>query len=100
MQRRYGRYPQVVIPAADRNADAAVLWQTAFGDIQLRHDLDARDDGGPQPRRRCGAIPHHAVDTIADGKAVVERLDMNIRRPALDSPRDQHIDEADHRRLA
>ena len=48
-----------------RQLDAPVLRQAALGDVQLGHDLDARDDRGLQPprrrllrrtaRRRCGS---------------------------------------------
>ena len=48
---RQGADAQVDVPAVDHGADAAVLGQAALGDVQVGHDLEARDDG----RRASGA---------------------------------------------
>ena len=40
------RDAQIDVPAVDHGADAAVLGQAAFGDVEVGHDLEARDDGG------------------------------------------------------
>ena len=60
-------------------ADAAVLRQALLGDVQLRHDLDARDH---QRRHRALALQdlaQHAVDAEAHHQPVLERLDVDVR---------------------
>ena len=41
---RDGRDTQIVFHSAHTLPEAAVLGQAALGDIQVRHDLDARDN--------------------------------------------------------
>ena len=80
--------------------DAAVLRQAALGDVELRHDLDARDDRGLQPARRRLDVVQHAVDAVADLELVLERLDVDVGRALLDGAVDEHVHQPDDRRLA
>ena len=41
---------EVDVAALDRQPDAAVLRQALLGDVEVGHDLDARDDAGDHPR--------------------------------------------------
>ena len=99
VQRRDRRNPKVDLVTAHRQLDTAVLRQPPFGDVEPRHDLDARDDRGLQPRRRRLDLVQHAVIAIAYPQPVRKRLEMNVRGVRLDRPRDQLIDEPDDRRL-
>ena len=47
------------------NLDATILRQAFFGNIQLRHYLDARCDASSQPNRRSGNFSQNAIDTKA-----------------------------------
>ena len=80
-------------------ADAAVLRQALLGDVELRHDLDARDD-----QRRHGALglqhlAQHAVDAEADDEPVLERLDVDVGGVFLHRLREHGVDQADDRRV-
>ena len=65
VHRRHGRDAQVDLLALHAQLDAAVLRQPALGDVEVRHDLDARDHRGRRAgaaatrpraaRRRCGS---------------------------------------------
>ena len=53
---------EIDFAAEDLDLDAAVLRQPALGDVQLGHQLQARDDGGLQLARRRFLVEEHAVD--------------------------------------
>jgi hypothetical protein len=62
------------------DADAPIHGQTLLGDIQVGHDLDARDDRGleaVQLRRHIDLV-QDAVDAIADAQLLFHRLDMDV----------------------
>ena len=86
--------------AAHRQLDAAVLRQPALGDVEPRHDLDARDDGRLQARRRRLDFMQCAVIAVAHAQPVGKRLQVDVGRMSLDGARDQLIDQPDHRRFA
>ena len=85
---------------SDLDLDAAVLRQAALGDIQLGHQLQARDDGGLQLARRRFLVEEHAVDAVADAEFLLERLDVDVAGALLDGLRDHGVHQADDRRLA
>ena len=83
--------------AADREADAAVLRHAAFGDVEVRHDLDARRDGkGQVPRRRHHFI-QDAIGADADLELVLERLEMQVAGMVLDGHQEDHVQELANR---
>ena len=92
-------HAQVDLLALHAQPDAAVLRQPALGDVEVRHDLDARDHGRGQALRRRLDVVQHAVDAIADGEAVLERLDMDVGRAHLERVGDDEAHEPDHRRF-
>jgi len=47
-----GRHPQIDLLAAHRHPDPPVLGQPPLGDVELGHDLQARNDGRAQTLRR------------------------------------------------
>ena len=95
-----GRDAEIDLLAAHGQLDAPVLRQPPLGDVEPRHDLDARDDRRLQPRRRRLDFVQHAVIAVADPQPILERLDMDVGGMGLDGAGDQLVDEADHRRLA
>ncbi len=99
VHRRHGRDAQVDVLAAHRELDAAVLRQAALGDVEARHDLDAREDRGAQLRRRRLDLAQHAVDAVAQAERLLERLDVDVGGALLDRARDDAVDDAHDRRL-
>ena len=84
----------------DAELDAAVLRQAALGDIQLGHQLQARDDGGLQFPRRLFLIEEDAIHAKADAELFLERLDVDVAGALFDRLRDHRVDETDDGRLA
>ena len=79
--------------------EAAVLRDALLGDVQLGHDLDARDD-----RRvellvdRLHRLVQHAVDAVLDHHLAVAGLDVDVRGAALQRVEDRRVDQLDDRR--
>jgi hypothetical protein len=69
-----------------------------FGDVQLRHHLDARDD---RPVELLGNRTHgrlqHAVDSVFHVDRIVLGLDVDVARSPLDGREDCRVDEPDDR---
>ncbi len=78
--------------------EAAVLRDAAFGDIQLAHHLDARNDGGVMllADGRHG-LGEHAVNAELDAHRIVASLDVNVTGPPLQRGKNRGIDQADNR---
>ena len=79
VERREGRDAEIDLFPHEPELDAPVLRQPALGDVELRHDLDAGDDGGLETPGRCLDVVQHAVDPVPDLQLVLERLDVNVR---------------------
>ena len=99
VERGHRRHAEVEPPPLEAHADAAVLGQAPLGDVQLRHDLDARGDRRLEALRRRLGVEEHAVDAVADPEAVLERLDVDVGRVRLDRVLDEEVDQPDHRRV-
>ena len=99
VHRRHRRHAQVDLLAVHAQPDAAVLRQAALGDVEVGHDLHARDDRRREPARRRLDLVQHAVDPVADDEPVLERLDVDVRRPRFERVGDDERDEPDDRRL-
>src|SRR5579864_5687155 len=79
------------------HTEAAVLGHTALGDVQLAHDLHARDDGGVV---LLGHGLHgrlqHAVNAVFHHHGVAFRFDVNIAGPLLQCGKNRGIDQANN----
>src|SRR4030095_9816247 len=75
----------VDLAAADLEADAAVLGQAFFGDVEVAEDLEAGNDGCLEPPdlRRDVRLGQHAVHPVADAKPVFERLRQGVSLPPV-----------------
>ncbi len=99
VHRRHRRYAQIDLLALHAQPDAPVLRQTPLGDVEIGHDLDARDHrGGKAPRRRLDLV-QHAVDPVAHDQPVLERLDVDVGRARVERIGDDQRHQADHRRF-
>src|SRR5581483_9280247 len=66
------------------DAEAAILRDTAFGNIELAHDLDSRNDGRVMLFSDRGhGLRQHAVDAELDTDGAVARFDVNVTGAAL-----------------
>ena len=99
VHRRHRRHAKVDFLALHAQADATILRQPSLGDVEVRHDLDPRNDRrGQAPRRRFHFV-QHAVDAVTDDQPVLERLDVDVRRAHLERVGDQKRHQPDHRGL-
>ena len=81
------------------DAETAVLGDAALGDIELAHDLDARNDGGvPVLGDGRHGVVEHAVDAVLDDDFLIARFDVDVARAALEGVEDGGIDQLDDRR--
>src|SRR4029077_20029109 len=80
------------------HSKTSVLGHPALGDVQLAHDLDARDDGrmvllGDRRHRLC----EHAIDTELDAYRVVLGLNVNIACTPLQRSKNRGVNKPDDR---
>ena len=90
-----GRDPQVDLPLAHLEPDPAVLGQPSLGDVELRHDLHAGDDGGLEPLGDRLDVVQDAVNPVAHLQVAFEGLDVDVACPAFDGMGDEEVDELD-----
>jgi hypothetical protein len=76
--RRQRRHAQVDRTPAHRELDAAVLRQPRLGDVEIGHDLDARDQRLREMRRRRLELEQRTVDAVADLEVPFERLEVHV----------------------
>ena len=93
-------HPKVEFLLAHRDLDAAVLGPAPLGDVELGENLDAREDGAEEPSGGAVSLDQYAVDPVADANAVLERLDVDVRRPKLHGLGNHQVDEPDDRGAA
>ncbi len=84
---------QVHLMTADVQLDAPVLRQTALGDVEIGHDLDAAGDSHRQVARGRHHLVEHAVAAIAHLVLVLERLEVDVAGLVLDRQQEHHVDE-------
>src|ERR1017187_9865968 len=79
MAGRDGRDAHVDGAARNAQADTTVLRQALLGDVELRHDLDARDHQRRDPALLgLQHLAQDAIDPEAHHQPVLERLDMDV----------------------
>jgi hypothetical protein len=80
-------------PAGDGHGHAPVLGRAPLADVQVGHDLDARDDAGHHPARHRRGADEHAVDPELAAQGAVHRREVDVRRAALDRLLQQGVHE-------
>src|SRR6185369_8108147 len=81
----------------DLDLDAAVLRQALLGDVELRHDLETRDERVADLKGRMHHIVQNAVYTEANSKILFVRLDVDVRCAAPERVHHQHVDKTNDR---
>jgi len=101
VSRRHRGHADVDVIIVEPHADAAVHRQPLLRDIQVRHDLDARDDRRLEPveLRRHVHLVKHAVNPVPDAQLILHRLDMDICRALTVRFRDNLVHELHDRGL-
>ena len=100
LDRRERGHPDVDRVAADGEADAAVLREPLLGDVEARHDLEARRDAGDHAAGHRRRVVKHAVDAVAHAHVLALGLEVDVRDPFLDALRDHAVDKLDDGRVA
>ena len=96
---RHGRDTQIQLLALHLKLDAAVLRQAALGNVELGHDLDARNDRGGRSDRRRFHLLEYAIDPEAHLQDLLEGFDVDVGGPHLHGALHDQIDHADDRGL-
>ena len=100
VHRGHGRDTQVQLAAFHAGFDTAVLRQAALGNVQMRHQLNARAHRSRQARRHQLAGVDHTVHAVTHVQTVVKRLQMDVGRAQVGHLANNAVDQADHRRFA
>ena len=82
--------------------DPSVLGKTPFGDVESRHDLEARDHGILEHLDAGGhrRFVEHAIDAVADAEILAERFKVDVGRPLLETLAEDLVHELHDRGLA
>src|SRR5206468_680750 len=93
VERRHRRHAKIERASLSHQTDAAVVGQAMLGDVEVRHDLDARDDGGAIADGDDGGLLEQAVDAKAHHHAFGARLEMNVAGAAGEGLVQDRIDD-------
>src|SRR4029450_6741527 len=91
---RKSRDTEIDRVAIDDPQDAAILGQTALGNIQVRYDLDARYDGKGEVAGRRIHLIEGAVHPVADFEFGLKGLKMDVACAGRDGLIQDKINEA------
>ncbi len=89
--------PDVDVLVGHLDGDPAVLGKALLGDVQLGHDLEARNDGRLVPLGRAQPVVEDSVDPVPDLQFLLEGLDVDVARPFLHRLEEDEVDQPDHR---
>ncbi len=91
---------EVELPRPHLHRDAAVLRDPLLGDVEVRHDLQARDEAALEVLGlRAHRLVEHAVDPEPDPHVALPRLDVHVRRAFGDGLGHDRVDELDDGRV-
>src|SRR5579883_258672 len=84
--------------SANVQFDAAVLREPAFGDIEVRHNLDTAGDCGREVAWWRDHFVEHAIAPVTHLVFVFERFEVDVGSVVADRHQKNHVDELPHRR--
>ena len=79
--------------AADVELDATVLRETALGDVEIRHHLDARRDREGEMLRWRHHLLEHPLRLEPDAELALERLEVDVAGAVADRQEEDHVEE-------
>lgn len=79
--------------------NAAILWQSTLGNIEVGHDLETAHDGRRQLGRWCRGRLQHSINAITHPHAVGEVFEVHIARTRFERFEDEQIHQTHHRCL-
>ena len=87
--------------AVEFEVDATVLRHAALGDVEVRHDFQAGNQGSLKQAHvgRNGDFEQLAIDAVADAQIALQRLDVNVGRSFLQRLAEDLVDEIHDRGL-
>jgi hypothetical protein len=75
---RERRHPNVQLPVVHGDAEASVLGQALFGDVEVGLELQTGRDGGSDAYVCLQMLVQHPVDAQAHAQDLLVRLDMDV----------------------
>src|SRR5262245_10767357 len=76
--RRHGRHPDVDLPPLVSQLEPPVLRKSALGDVEVRHDFDARGDARFHSLGESPDPLKHPIEPIPNVHPGLEWLEMDI----------------------
>ena len=97
--RGQGRNAQVDRAAAEVELDAPVLRQATLGNVEVREDFEAREDGQGEVLGRWWHLIESTVDAVADFELVLKGFEVNVGGLSADGLGEHEVDVTDDGRL-
>ena len=95
VRRRQARHAKIDRASGHVDRDSSVLRNTALGDVETGHDLDARYDRGSHRNVRRLHRVQRSVHTVADLEILLERLDVDVGSAIHDTLIENQVHELD-----
>src|SRR5690606_35532331 len=93
------RHAQVNLAALMRDRETAVLRLAALGDVDVGHDLDARDHAVLDGLARTLHLMEHTVNAVPDAEVLLCRLNVNIGCTVLNGLRADEVHKSHNGRV-
>src|SRR2546428_462059 len=93
--RREDRDPEIDLARLLAELDASVLRQAPLGAVEVRHDLEARDERRLDPLGRRHHFVQDAVDPVPDPLSPVARVDVDVGGPPLHPVEQDRVHQPD-----
>jgi hypothetical protein len=93
------RDAEVELARLEADADAAVLWAAALGDVELREQLHAGDDRVVQLRGCFERRDEDTIDADARGEAGARSLEVDVGGARVVGVADEQVDVSNDRGL-
>ncbi len=92
-------HPEVDLAPVDAGGEAPVLGQAPLGDVEARDDLEPRHHGEVERARHLEQVEQQAVDAVADPRAVLVRLHVDVGGAVARGPAQDVVHDLDDGRV-